>query len=404
MDCRNEGSKIPLFPLPPPLPHHFNSRLHHKLSTIATSSSNIRGKCCSVSNAVCNNNSYDRLFDEGYRADVSISTQNDDVIYAHACILGVASPVFKAMFKKSKGRGRNHRRSISIRGVPSEAVRVFVRFLYSSCYEEEDMKEFALPLLVLSHSYVVPQLKRLCECWLENKLMSTENVIDIFQLALLCDAPRLSFICHRFILSNLKSVSLSDGWKDMKESHPVLEKEILESVIVEELRKKERMRKANERNSYIQLHEAMEALVHICRDGCRTIGPHDKILRDEQTPCQYSACKGLEMLVRHFAACKLRGPGGCIRCKRMWQILDLHSRLCANPDACGVPLCRSFFFTFPSIFALLLPVKHCISSWNFRQRRRRQTKKEDIRWRILVKRIVRSKSISGAPFFSLESS
>lgn len=92
------------------------------------------------------------------------------------------------------------------------------------------MKEFALPLLVLSHAYAIPQLKRLCECWLEHRLMTTENVIDIFQLALLCDAPRLSLISHRFILSNLKAVSASEGWKDMKQSHPVLEKELRASV------------------------------------------------------------------------------------------------------------------------------------------------------------------------------
>jgi hypothetical protein len=27
-----------------------------------------------------------------------------------------------------------------------------------------------------------------------------------------------------------------------------------------------------ENKMYLQLYEAMEALVHICRDGCRTIG------------------------------------------------------------------------------------------------------------------------------------
>lgn len=92
------------------------------------------------------------------------------------------------------------------------------------------MNEFVLPLLVLSHAYVVPQVKRLCECWLEQKMITTENVVDIFQLALLCDAPRLSLICHRFILSNLKVVSATDGWQYMKESHPMLEKQIHESI------------------------------------------------------------------------------------------------------------------------------------------------------------------------------
>lgn len=106
-------------------------------------------------------------------------------------------------------------------------------------------------------------------------------------------------------------------------------------------RRKERARKLNEKKIYLQLYEAMEALVHICRDGCRTIGPHDKVLKVDQGPCNYESCKSLELLVRHFAGCKMRVPGGCIHCKRMWQLLELHSHLCADSDVCRVPLCRS---------------------------------------------------------------
>lgn len=132
---------------------------------------------------------------------------------------------------------------------------------------------------------------------------------------------------------------------------------------------------------YVQLYEAMEALVHICRDGCKTIGPHDRAPKKDEHPCGYTACKGLELLVRHFAACKLRVPGGCVQCKRMWQLFDLHSRLCIDSAACRVPLCR-----------------------NFKNRSMRQNKKDEMRWKILARKIVRSKSISGAPFFSLASS
>lgn len=92
------------------------------------------------------------------------------------------------------------------------------------------MEEHVLSLLVLSHSYVVPSLKRECEDQLEHRYLNVENAMDVFQLALLCDAPRLSIICHRLILKNFKAASLSDGWKAMKESHPILEKELLETV------------------------------------------------------------------------------------------------------------------------------------------------------------------------------
>ncbi|KAK4840570.1 hypothetical protein QYF36_012581 [Acer negundo] len=333
----------------------------------------LRGYSCVSANVA--NDLWERLFDSGYRADVAINTDNDSTIYAHANILGMASPVMRGILKQSKRHG--HRRSIKIQGVPQDAVRVFIRFLYSSCYEKTDMEDYVLHLLVLSHVFVVPQLKRECEQQLEQGLLTTENVVDIFQLALLCNAPRLSLICHRMILKNFVTVSISEGWKVMKQSHPMLEKELLESMIVEDNRQKERIRKLNERKIYLQLYEAMEALIHICRDGCRTIGPHDKDFKENQAPCSYTACNGLELLVRHFASCKLRVPGKCIHCKRMWQLLELHSRLCTDSNVCRVPLCR-----------------------NFKEKTKKQSKKDEIKWKILVKKILRAKSIGGAPFFS----
>ncbi|CAI9111282.1 OLC1v1011470C1 [Oldenlandia corymbosa var. corymbosa] len=326
-------SKHIAVPPPPPSPRPCVTWLHRKTSGPCRSQN--REFCCA---SAAGNDAMDRLFDEGYRADVLIHTDQGGLIYAHANILGVASPVFRSILKQSKTR--NRKRSILIRGVPPEAVQVFIRYLYSSCYEEDKLLEHALHLLVLSHSYVIPHLKQLCEWWIEQRLLNTESAIDIFQLAMLCDAPRLSFISHRFILRNFKPVSVTDGWKAMKESHPVLENEILHSIVAEEFNRKDRIRKLNERKMYEQLYEAMETVVHIFRDGCRTIGPHHKVWREDQSPCHYVACKGLEALVRHFAGCKKRVAGGCIHCKRMWQVLELHSRLCADSDNCGVPLCR----------------------------------------------------------------
>lgn len=91
-----------------------------------------------------------------------------------------------------------------------------------------------LHLLVLSHTFVIPRLKRVCERRLENGFLTIENIVDIFQLALLCDAPRLSLICHRFILKSFKAVSATEGWQVMKQSHPMLERELAVSMIYED--------------------------------------------------------------------------------------------------------------------------------------------------------------------------
>ncbi|CAH8280979.1 unnamed protein product [Arabidopsis lyrata] len=346
-------------PIPPPLPSKSDG--HKKRLGPSCVSTATRDMC-------------DRLFNDGYKADVVIYTDNGSIIYAHANIIGTASTVIKGMLKQAKRHGKWH--TISIRGVPHDAVRVFIRFLYSSCYVKEEMNEFIMHLLLLSHAYVVPQLKRVCEWHLEHGLLTTENVIDVFQLALLCDFPRLSLISHRMIMKHFKELSATEAWTAMKKSHPFLEKEVRDSVIIEANTRKERIRKRNDQRIYSQLYEAMEALVHICRDGCKTIGPHDKDLKPDHAPCNYEACMGLESLIRHFAGCKLRVPGGCVHCKRMWQLLELHSRVCADSDQCRVPLCR-----------------------NFKEKMEKQSKKDESRWKLLVKNVLGSKKVGGSPFF-----
>ncbi|XP_028787096.1 BTB/POZ and TAZ domain-containing protein 4-like [Neltuma alba] len=323
-------------------------------------------RCSYVSTAT--RDLWDRLFDKGYKADVCINTHNGGILFAHSNVLGMASPVLRGVLQRQ--------RSISILGVPHDAVRVFIRFLYSSCYEKEEMEELVLPLLVLSHAFVVPHLKRECEEKLEMSSLTIDNVVDVFQLALLCDAPRLSLICYRLISKNLKPVSEPEGWRAMKQSHPFMETEILQHMAVEENRKRMRKRKSEERKMYMELYEAMQALVHICRDGCRTIGPHDKDLKAKEAPVHYFACKGIELLIRHFVACKLRVPRGCMHCTRMWQLLQLHSRLCGHPHTCKVPLCRSF-----------------------KQKLSNQRKKDEMKWKTLVQKILRTKGIAVAPIF-----
>ena len=51
-------------------------------------------------------------------------------------------------------------------------------------YEPEEMQKYVLHLLVLSHAYAVPHLKRVCEWRLEQGLVTVENVVDTFQLGL----------------------------------------------------------------------------------------------------------------------------------------------------------------------------------------------------------------------------
>ncbi|XP_008807256.1 BTB/POZ and TAZ domain-containing protein 3-like [Phoenix dactylifera] len=309
---------------------------------------------------------WDRLFYEGYEADVRVLTDDEGIILAHSSVLGITSPVLRNMLEQARVKGGFQ--CIKIPGVPSEAAHAFIRFLYSSCYELDAMKKFVLHLLVMSHAFSVPSLKRVCIRELETALLTFENVVDVLQLARLCDAPRLSLLCTRLIIKEFKTISVSEGWKVMKQANPCLEQELLEALVETDSKKQERAKKMEEKKVYMQLFEAMEALLHICRDGCRTIGPCDKMLKDNQATCNFSACKGLESLVRHFSCCKTRVPGGCAHCKRMWQLLELHSRMCSEPGSCKVPLCR-----------------------RFKDKMQHLSRKEEMKWKLLASNVMAAK-------------
>lgn len=347
-------------PDPPPLPG----------TSYGARRSSRKAKACSrVPEEVLD--SWDKLFLEGYQADLRVYTDDGTEILSHSCVLGVKSPVLRAMLEDAKLK--HGFRCIRISGAPSEAVHVFIRFLYSSRFEQEQMKKHVLHLLVLSHVFSVSSMKTVCIDQIERNFLAPDNVVDILQLAGLCDAPRLSLVCTRMIVGDFKTVSLTDGWKVMRRVSPSLEQELLESLVEADTKRQERAKRIEERKVYLQLYEAMEALIHICRDGCRTIGPRDQALKGSRAAvCKFPACKGIELLVRHFSTCSVRVPGGCANCKRMWQLLELHSRMCFTPDTCKVPLCR-----------------------HFKEKMQHLGRKEETKWNILVCKVLESRGTMG---------
>ncbi|XP_010444196.1 PREDICTED: BTB/POZ and TAZ domain-containing protein 1 isoform X1 [Camelina sativa] len=314
--------------------------------------------------------------------DVEIITSGRRRIPAHSGILASASPVLtNIMEKPRKIHGGSSKRVIKILGVPCEAVSVFVRFLYSpSSLTENEMETYGIHLLAISHVYMVTQLKQRCTKGV-GESVTTENVVDVLQLARLCDAPDLFLKCMRLIQSKFKTVEQTEGWKFLQEHDPFLELDILQFIDEAESRKKRRRRHRREQNLYMQLSEAMECIEHICTEGCTLVGPSCSLDNNKSTsqvktgPCSaFSTCYGLQLLIRHFAVCKKRVDGkGCVRCKRMIQLLKLHSSVCDDQsESCRVPLCRQF------------------------KKRGEKDKKmvEETKWKVLVRRVASAKAMS----------
>ncbi|KAI3802531.1 hypothetical protein L1987_30664 [Smallanthus sonchifolius] len=317
----------------------------------------------------------DHVSAESVETNLYILTSGGRRIPAHAKILASASPVLESIIDRPR-KHRSSEKTIPILGVPCDAVEVFVSFLYSNRCNEEQMEKFGIHLLALAHVYLVPQLKTQCTKALIGRL-TVESVVDVLQLARLCDAPDLYLKCMKVISNRFKSVEETEGWKFLQNNDPHLELEILKFIDDVESRRKSTRKHLQEQSLYFQLSDAMDCLWHICTEGCTSVGPYDKEPSKNRAPCsKFSTCEGLQHSIYHFANCKKRVNGGCVRCKRMWQLFKLHSSICESPDStCKVPLCRQFKTREKQV----------------------KNKKDEARWELLVRKVVAAKAISSLP-------
>lgn len=241
------------------------------------------------------------------------------------------------------------------------------------------MENYGIHLLALSHVFMVAQLKRRCTKGLSRRL-TVDNVVDVLQLARLCDAPDLYLSCVRLLSSNFRTVEESEGWKFLQKNDPYLELEILQFMDEAESRKKRRRKQRREQEVYLQLSEAMDCLEHICSEGCIHVVPYDMDPDKHKGPCtKFSTCKGIQLLIKHFGTCKNRANSGCSRCKRMWQLFRLHSLICDRQDECRVPLCRQF-----------------------KLKAQQDRRGSEGRWRLLAKKVITAKAMSSLSFLKMK--
>ncbi|CAL9075953.1 unnamed protein product [Musa textilis] len=327
----------------------------------------------------------------GDDADVQILTTGKRRIPVHSKVLAAASPVLESMLDRPQKRG-GEGRVIPILGVPHDAVCAFVRLLYSArrCVtpavdgeETPDVGEHGVHLLVLSHVYQVGWLKRACERALASRL-TAEGVVDVLVLARRCDASWLHLRCLRIIARDYAAVERTEAWHFLQDNDPWLELDILQSLQDAHLRQKRRRRKREEEKVYTELSEAMECLQHICAEGCTEVAPSGSgpPPRDSTHCPNPATCRGLQQLIHHLAACdrKKKPPlqqqqHGCPRCKRLWQLLRLHSAICVHPDPCKVPLCSQF-------------------KQKMEQTKGKEEEEKDEKWKLLVKKVASARVMS----------
>nr|XP_009405181.2 PREDICTED: BTB/POZ and TAZ domain-containing protein 1-like [Musa acuminata subsp. malaccensis]XP_018682977.1 PREDICTED: BTB/POZ and TAZ domain-containing protein 1-like [Musa acuminata subsp. malaccensis]XP_018682978.1 PREDICTED: BTB/POZ and TAZ domain-containing protein 1-like [Musa acuminata subsp. malaccensis] len=310
--------------------------------------------------------------------DARIVTSGQRRLPAHSTVLASASPVLESMLHRPRKGGSNREMEIPVLGVPCDAVHAFLRLLYSArCVtlaEEEIVGEHGMHLMVLSHAYGVGWLKRACERVLSSRL-TAEGVVDVLVLAQQCDAPRLHLRCMQLLAEDFAAVEQTEAWRFLRDHDPWLELDILQFLEDAHLRRRRLGRRKAERRLYMELHETIECLHHIFKDGYAAMGHSGREEKRARCPNPVT-CRGLRQLVRHLAACDSEKRRWCRRCKCLWQLLRLHASTCTELDdaSCEVPLCMQF--------------KRRV------QRREGEEADGDDKWGMLVKKVVSARVVS----------
>ena len=91
------------------------------------------------------------------------------------------------------------------------------------------MEKYAVQVLVLAHAYQVPWLKRACEGAIGARL-TADTVVDVLQLAALCDAPRLHLRCARLLAKEFAAVERTEAWRFLQENDPWQELQVLQGL------------------------------------------------------------------------------------------------------------------------------------------------------------------------------
>ncbi|CAN6252182.1 unnamed protein product [Urochloa humidicola] len=308
-------------------------------------------------------------------ADVLVVTSDGSSIAAHSSVLAAASPVLEQMIITApRARDADDRAVVRVLGAPCDAIAAFLRFLYcrhprdtSAWAEEAAAGAHGAALLALAHAYRVPWLKRRAESAVAARL-AAERAVDAAKLAALCDAPRLYLACAHLAAKDMAAVEGSDGWRFAGRHDAALQLDLLHLLHDADQRKERWERERASQHVYRQLSDAMALLDHIFSGA----GAASEACT-EASPCEDGVRRGLEQLMRHFAACggRTRKPAACPRCRRAFQLLRLHASVCdgAGGEPCRVPLCSNL-------------------------KAKMQEDGVDKTWKLLVKKVIRARVMS----------
>ncbi|CAM8930244.1 unnamed protein product [Rhodiola kirilowii] len=178
------------------------------------------------------------LFDNEENSDVIFYVAGEK-FHAHKLVLAARSPVFEAQLFD---RPDDSNSEIFLEDVEPVVFKALLHFIYRDTLNEDDTllastssstsvcDTLAAKLLAAADKYELRRLRLMCESLL-CKDISVDSVAKILALADHYRAMELKAVCLKFAAENLVAVMRSDGFEYLKENCPLLQSELLKTVV-----------------------------------------------------------------------------------------------------------------------------------------------------------------------------
>jgi hypothetical protein len=169
------------------------------------------------------------LYDNKDFSDVILAV-GESKIYAHKLVLSARSEYFAAMFRSDFIESKDKVVEIE---EDEELFKQMIQIFYNNDVSKVDF-EVALELIVLARKYLVEELVKSCEkIIIKNK--TVENCLEILSVADSIQSKPFKDRAIGFISANIKSISKTPEWENLKTEKPDLLIEIAAKMMEQSL-------------------------------------------------------------------------------------------------------------------------------------------------------------------------
>ena len=145
-------------------------------------------------------------------SDIKFIIENE-IIYAHHCILYARHPTFTQMWFES-GMIESLTNTVEISNIKSEVFKKLLHYLYSGDCIVQSAEE-ALDLITAADRYLVESLKHACEYFI-TKSLDYSNVLQALEVADNCRLAQLKDLCLDIISKNFSKIGKRKALKRLK--------------------------------------------------------------------------------------------------------------------------------------------------------------------------------------------